>query len=500
MDITNIIRNLNEENNHRKYIFVETIILNTLEKHLAEQDKIFHRNYQTIHNNRFSSEYDGYAPEGFDNYNGATVIEIKLYSDKRMIKDFIRRHLKKFLKKEFEIKNLIVVTPLELSEKEKTEYVELAIQSNDIDNDINLYIWGVEDINSILFKYTEEVFNINKTFELFFNNKIFNSIKKNEDEWKIKRKELIDNLKNSYRKDDLVLFLGAGISRDAKIPTWDKLVSDLFVSLLTKKLGVFDIKLSNEEKKIIIDNLKKANGDSPLLQARYIRKGLESVFVDVLKEILYNDCQDSSSLLDEICQLCLPIRNGVGIKAIVTYNFDDLIEINFKRYRIKYKAIYRDFDVANRDEIGIYHVHGFLPRDDSQYEDISKSLLVFSEEGYHNLVLDPYNWSNLAQLNYLRENTCLLVGLSVTDPNLRRLLDIAMRKRESEECKHYVILKRNLISKYSRLDTNISVDNIKTFDIVNHDLQDEYFKELGLNVIWVNEYEEIPEILRMIKE
>lgn len=120
-----------------------------------------------------------------------------------------------------------------------------------------------------------------------------------------------------------------------------------------------------------------------MLQARYIRTGLENIFVETLTSILYKNCINSSEILKELAQLCLPIRSRTGIQAVVTYNFDDLIEYNFNELRIKYRSIYREGEMPSKNELGIFHVHGFRLRDNKSYENISKGLLVFSEEGYH---------------------------------------------------------------------------------------------------------------------
>lgn len=151
--------------------------------------------------------------------------------------------------------------------------------------------------------------------------------------------------------------------------------------------------------------------------------------------------------------------------------------------------------IPDADELGIYHVHGFLPQAKENYENLTKSLLVFSEEGYHKLMLEPYNWANISQLNYMINNTCLFIGLSMTDPNMRRLLEIAAQKRieNDGDCQHYAIMRR------FRMKESAEVDSIKSFERVNETLQESFFKELGVNVIWIDEFSEIPVILKQIK-
>ena len=85
----------------------------------------------------------------------------------------------------------------------------------------------------------------------------------------------------------------------------------------------------------------------------------------------------------------------------------------------------------------------------------------------------------------------------MTDPNLRRLLSIASKKYEMP--KHYVLLKRQLFVETNSVG-NIRGDILKTFTVVNQELQESFFRDLGLNVIWFDEYSEIPKILDSIRE
>lgn len=500
MNIENIIDELLSNNNNRSYAMIETLVFKVLTKYIEDDGKKLLTDYRfknSTHNSIF--RFDAYAPNGFSTYQGATIFELKAYRNKNSLMS-ISNTLYKLLgyidSVDIEIKNIIFIVTLDLSEDYKVKLKD-NFQNG---NNVNVELWDLSTLRSIFNKYPELVKStIDNISELVLNHQLYESINYDSYYNNNKFENHLSNLRKCFFNDELVLFLGAGISIDAKIPTWDNLVSDLLVSLLSNKLKEFKIELSYAERDFIINNLKNSNGNSPLLLARYIRQGLKEIFIDTLTQILYKSCVNESSLLNAITKLCKPVRNGIGIRGVVNYNFDDLVEYNFLKHDINYRSIFREGDIPTVNELGIYHVHGFLPRTLEEYSNLSKSLLVFSEEGYHNLTLDPYNWSNLIQLNYLRENTCLFIGLSLTDPNLRRLLDIASRKQESDAPKHYAILKRELYHNKKHTTPHINFDNIQKFDTVNQKLQEEYFKELGLNILWVDDYNQIPSILDKIR-
>ena len=324
---------------------------------------------------------------------------------------------------------------------------------------------------------------------------ISSGISRSDDMYKAKKREYVERLKTEYRKDNLVLFLGAGASKAANIAMWDALISELYIALVDKLLLQERIMLDQGSKEKLAKEIIKQNGDSPLLQTRFLRKGFESGFEDLVGKILYRHSQDSSPLLEEIGQLCIPNRGKFGVRAIVTYNFDDLVERNLRRLRVKHRSVYTEGVQPADEELGIYHVHGFIPQDKNGYSKLTKSPLVFSEEVYHKLMLEPYNWANMTQLNYMISNTCVFIGMSMTDPNMRSLLEIAAQNKTDEEmrCRHYAIMRRFRIGDTQEKDT------IKMFEHVNDSLQESFFGELGINIIWIDEYYEIPEILKQIK-
>jgi len=126
--------------------------------------------------------------------------------------------------------------------------------------------------------------------------------------------------------------------------------------------------------------------------------------------------------------------------------------------------------------------------------------LVFSEEGYHQIYGEAYHWSNLIQLNSLKETACLMVGLSLTDPNLRRLLEISAKSLDKP--KHFAFLKRISFEEFSKEEgktiVKASVNTTRKFLERHHSLNEEVMRELGVNIIWYESYDEIPKILKEI--
>lgn len=491
MDIKKMLLDIiNPESKYLRYsgFAIEKLVSTMLYDYISSKKKKVFINYRTKNSNK-NWEYDIYVPEGFDNYVGETVLEIKVVRHKNQYKRMFYNAVKKFNEKDQQIKNFIVIL---VGESIEDSNEEIIMNSN---TPFEVNIWTIDKLTEIFEDNIELfLFTYDNLFETFINDTISQGINKDSDDYEREKQSYVKKLVEEYHKDNLVLFLGAGVSHDAKVSTWEVLISELFVALINTEMNKKGIRLNDSDKNKIISSIQNQNGYSPLLQTRFLKQGFKDNFSDIVRNILYKESIDTSNLLTEIGQLCIPNRGKTGVKAIINYNFDDLIEKNLDNLRVKYHSIYSDGVKSNSDELGIYHVHGFLPQNKDDYEDLSKSLLVFSEEGYHKLLLEPYNWANMAQLNYLSNDVCLFIGLSMTDPSLRRLLEISSQKNIGEDPNHYAILKRLTIAS----DDEVSKD-VMIFNQVNEELQKSFFNELGINIIWVDNYDEIPSIVKSIK-
>lgn len=297
-------------------------------------------------------------------------------------------------------------------------------------------------------------------------------------DWRNDRDRTMEHAKVSIAENNFSLFLGAGVSMSANLPCWWNLLAGMINRC---KQGIF--------KEADLDQLTKVCCNSSIVMGRFIRmimesKSNEEEFYQCLHEALYNGVDSySSPLITEICHLIQFKRQQA--QSIITYNFDDVMERALKSCGIGNYSIFGQNQPQQL--FPIYHVHGFVPFENK--ENI-KSLPVLSEEEYHRVYANSYNWSNVEQIHALSRTTCLFIGLSMTDPNLRRLLDIANKDSEADP-RHFVFL--------PCID---SFGKNKAAEVKNNEamrIQKEMFEELGLRVVWYKGHnDELPKFIKAL--
>lgn len=475
------------------YFLIEKLIFGILQ---LESKEIFYTPFSERTLKNFS--YDGYCDNNFLDIKGPFVIDFKLSINREKYEDAVSRHLSMSVSTH-KNKNLLIISTRNLSKIPSIRSLTNA-KTQEV---TTIYFWGIDEIQQIADKHptkVEEILNtqLSKRFSYV--------TEKKAPDWKNIRENTIEEISKKYQSGQFSLFLGAGVSSSAGLPDWDTLLNSLFVSMLIDSEKEGD-GIKEDTLKSIVSRLREIDGPSSIALARYLRKGItgsseQEKFNEALTRKLYelrNSNKDISSLLiKEIANLCVPSRLGAKVKSVVTYNFDDLFERELKTKNLSHRSIYEEMDLPSSEELPIYHVHGFLPENRQEYPSIDKSTLVFSEEGYHKIYNESYHWSNLIQLNSLKENCCLMIGLSLTDPNLRRLLEIS--RKSTEKAKHFAFMKRVDEAEFIK-DINELVKNkkdVRKFLTSHHGLNEQVMQELGVNIIWYENYDEIPEIINKI--
>jgi len=227
----------------------------------------------------------------------------------------------------------------------------------------------------------------------------------------------------------------------------------------------------------------------------------------------------TNTSLAAVVDLCKRSTVETGVASIVTYNYDDLLEFALRNSGVTYQSIWSSDQKAEAGKLPIYHVHGCIPMiRDSQASDE----IIFTEEQYHLAAQNAYSWSNLVQIQSMSSSMGVMIGLSLTDRNMRRLLD-AIRKTPLPS-ENYLLLQRREWEKPDENDfQQISTKAKKYFErfqgsgiktearvftevvqiisgVEESDTKEEeaILNELGVFPVWYDQHAEVPTFLSRI--
>jgi hypothetical protein len=281
--------------------------------------------------------------------------------------------------------------------------------------------------------------------------------------------------------------------------------------------------------------------DEPLdVTARKIRKYIKTPkeFLKALRATLYagyldhdgNLMQplDSQALraanptLDAVARLCERSAVGQsGIRSVITYNYDELLEaaLGAAPFQTFWKA-----GKAKNGKLPIYHVHGLIPVVGNRGSNAKE--IMFTEEQYHLAAHNPYSWANLVQIQSMSQSVGLMVGLSLSDRNMRRLLDAIVQLPHRPV--NYVLLKQprrqqpsnaeldQIHEKAIQYKERFERSGIKRGGVkgsewrqqirailreverLDVDQQTFVFGQLGIRPIWYDEHDDIPGLIDQI--
>lgn len=409
--------------------------------------------------------FDAYAPNGFDT-NIPTIFEFKFQINNRIDNVISQLYAKIRNNNWLQKFKLIIITYSDLEENQHLNFRVNYINQENID----VEIWDKHIVDSLINEYPIDYQN---TIAFFINKSVTNQNvisdfditdtdfdKKNENNIALLRDEISNN-------ECFSLVLGAGVSIDLGAKSWNGLLKDFEVELL--KRGVIHD----------ADKVKTNVGSSALITAQLCKDlyNNDSDFYWAIHQSLYPSIGSKhSSEMDEIIEI---IKHCYMKKRfrILTYNFDDYLERHLSIQGIKYNTLFNEKGSIN-EFISIYHVHGFLPevKAKSHIQSAHSKSIFLTEENYNDLYNKPYSWQISSQLSFFRENQCLFIGCSLSDPNIRRLLEIT---RETPR-KHFAILVK---------------DNMDTHDLL---VASNHFARLNIEVIWANDFSDISVLLHRL--
>jgi hypothetical protein len=364
-----------------------------------------------------------------------------------------------------------------------------------------------------------------------------------------RRLTALERLIAQYRKDGLVLFLGAGVSRGSGIPNWPGLTSEVL-----KKSGILP-------KEGELDRVQRA---LPAFITQFELAGLrlgETEFTTTVYDSLYGgtECKPLISLLRKIPQPYKEQKNWRGwrdvlkaletnetlkavadllivggrqprcnpqIRAVVTFNADNLLEI-YCQAKTSGRRLVKSVDRASvgehPDTIPVYHLHGFLdargenifrparpPAQGRRWQKITPKLLpelVFRESEYYETIANPTSFVNHMPQSFLRSLNALFIGTSLDDLNMRRWLHDSYQERVLHRTKY---LRELYEEEYSAAERDAKLESRRHFWLrsevetekggklwrVPKEHVELIMSNLGVQVVWCKGYPDVCESLR----
>ena len=339
----------------------------------------------------------------------------------------------------------------------------------------------------------------------------------------------LESLQRAWKEKSLVLFLGNGVSMPYGIPAWKDLVLEILFDQtdVARRLEPIEIPYRRALASWLVDYYEY----DPVVLARVVKNEIrrrasrgrggapgegEALFLEKVREHLYPSPPldpPEPTALTAVAGLIKKSNDDAGIAGVVTFNFDDLLE----------KKLAGSVDVrpiwnGRRQEgngFPILHPHGYLPQDGT----VENCNLVFTEDDYHDLTTAVFHWALTSIVSYLRHSTVLFIGLSMLDPNLRRLLDASYVHGDVPA--HWQIQKRHKIApaevrnvlrdirdraRRFRQEMDIpppgDIPELKEPVRAILEQADSYdrnlFESMGVKTIWVEDYDDIPPLLDQI--
>jgi hypothetical protein len=318
-------------------------------------------------------------------------------------------------------------------------------------------------------------------------------------------------LEETYQKKGLVLALGAGVSVGCGLPNWEGLLK----RLMERCFG--------EEGLSLYQQLKDSDYTLPaiagVIENACLEQGIEHS--ELVRQELYKDFPFFPDGVDKgnrgqfirYIRGCNPTLRAVAswcaqrdegkrtyspnplIHAVVSFNVDAVLQAYaYARYQKRLlRTVERPSARATPGRINVYHMHGYL-RFDKYSGDRTKEapdVLVFTEQEYFDFFNQPNSLFNYTFLYLLREYSCLFIGLSMNDDNIRRLLHYSKAERERS-------FEREGVSqpKEREIIRHLAILPDWTAPEVNP-LTEASLKRLGTRVLWVSksDFSEIPERL-----
>jgi hypothetical protein len=229
-----------------------------------------------------------------------------------------------------------------------------------------------------------------------------------------------------------------------------------------------------------------------------IKKISESVAPEFVDDIERNNCTLAAIYNLSVRNKEEGLRANPRIHGIVNFNLDALVEAyDSARHIIKgvtdeHRCIHT-IESPSQDRIvgriNSYHPHGYLRFDHHQGDQGKEAASrVLSEHEFFEFYNRSTEIFTYTMLFMLREYPCLFVGMSLNDDNIRRLLFYSMAERKRS---------RQREGRSDKRQRHFAI-MLRPVETIVSDFLETTLTALGVRLLWVDNYQKIPERLAQL--
>lgn len=272
---------------------------------------------------------------------------------------------------------------------------------------------------------------------------------------------MLEDIKKAINKNSFGLYVGAGLSIGAGLPSWPQLLNELIDSLERK--GIANKDNANEMRKL--SNIPSKY----LLLAEEIR----DLAQNDLERLIRDRFEDKTKQPTKTHNILVKLKS----KFIITTNYDTLIEKalvkNFANY---FPTIYTYKD-ASSINYSLWNNDHFVLKAHGDAK--TPKEIILTEKDYRNIIYNQSGYQSILHAIF-STNSILFVGVSLNDPELLLLLGYIHNIFHGGSPNHYALIAENAVTNTEierwRKDFNIHI--IPYNDRDNHIEVKEYLENI----------------------
>ncbi|UZD21804.1 SIR2 family protein [Algoriphagus halophytocola] len=283
---------------------------------------------------------------------------------------------------------------------------------------------------------------------------------------------MVDEIVKAIEKNSFGIYVGAGLSMGAELPSWSQFLNDL-ISIL--------------EKKDIASNRVSEMRDLALIPSKYLMlaEEIRSLIQNDLEKLVREKFEDKSKQPTAVHDALVKIKS----KFIITTNYDTLIERALvKNFSNFFPTVYTYKD-ASSINYSLWNGDFFVLKAHGDAK--TPKEIILTERDYRNIIYNQMGYQSILHAIF-STNSILFLGVSLDDPELTLLLRYIHNIFHGGTPNHYALLPKDKITATEienwRKDFNI---HIITYDPKDNHVEvagfiDEILKLTGENSFDLN--------------